>query len=319
MGHPGVGRISRIAVQGCIVGRVRGVRYDMTNSGSTNGDVKARKVWFITGASTGFGRLLAEEVLKAGGRVVATARRVEQIAELTREYPETARAFALDVTKPAQIDAVAHDAIAAFGRIDVLVNNAGYGIAGGIEEATEKEFLPVFETNVLGLIRVTRAFLPQFRKQREGNILMLSSVAGLIGGAGWGYYNTSKFAVEGFSEALAQEMAPLGVKVSIIEPGPFRTDFLGRSAAVIERVIPEYESTVSTARTWVAGESGKQRGDPLKAVHAMMDLAESANPPLHLILGAVAYNRFKGKLDKWREEMAAYESVTLGADFPEGQ
>jgi NAD(P)-dependent dehydrogenase (short-subunit alcohol dehydrogenase family) len=284
-------------------------------------------VWFITGASTGFGRLLAEKVLEAGGRVIATARKVDKIAELVTQYPRTAHAFALDVTKPAQIEAVAEEAIVAFGRgpdgqprgIDVLVNNAGYGIAGGIEEADEAEFLPVFETNVLGLIRVTRAFLPQFRRQRSGHILMLSSIAGLAGGPGWGYYNTSKFAVEGFSEALAGEMAPLGVKVTIVEPGPFRTDFLGRSAAVIKQVIPDYTPSVGMAREWVAGQSGKQRGDPLKAVQAMMDVVESANPPLHLLLGAAAYNRFKGKLEKWREEMAAYESVTLGADFPEGQ
>ena len=282
-----------------------------------NGTNEAR-VWFITGASTGFGRLLAEQVLKAGERVIATARKREHIADLTQAYPETARVFALDVTKPAQIEAVAKDAIAAFGRVDVLVNNAGYGIAGGIEEATEAEFLLVLQTNVLGLIRVTRAFLPQFRRQRSGNILMLSSVAGLIGGAGWGYYNTSKFAVEGFSEALAGEMAPLGVKVTIIEPGPFRTDFLGRSAAVIERVIPEYEGS-----GWSGAKLGcraiGQRGDPLKAVQAMMEVVESPNPPLHLILGAVAYNRFKGKLEKWQEEMAKYEKVTLGADFPEGE
>ncbi|HEY5056615.1 MAG TPA: SDR family NAD(P)-dependent oxidoreductase, partial [Acidobacteriaceae bacterium] len=146
----------------------------------------ACKVWFITGASTGFGRLLAEEVLKAGGRVIATARRPEQVADLAKQYPETARALELDVTKPEQIEAVAKDAIAAFGRIDVLVNNAGYGIAGGIEEATEAEFLPVFETNVFGLMRVTRAFLPQFRKQRAGHIINMSSMAGLAGTAGWG-------------------------------------------------------------------------------------------------------------------------------------
>jgi NAD(P)-dependent dehydrogenase (short-subunit alcohol dehydrogenase family) len=279
----------------------------------------AGKVWFITGASTGFGRLLAEEVLKAGGRVIATARKPEQIAQLTWEYPDAARTFVLDVTRPEQIEAVAQDAIAAFGRIDVLVNNAGYGIAGGIEEATEEEFLPVFETNVLGLIRVTRAFLPQFREQRSGHILNLSSIAGLVGGAGWGYYNTSKFAVEGFSEALAAEMAPLGVKVTIVEPGPFRTDFLGRSAVLAKRTIPEYEESVGKTREYYFDQSGKQRGDPLKAVHAMMDVAESANPPLHLLLGALAYNRFKGKLERWREEIAAYEGVTLGADYPEGQ
>jgi NAD(P)-dependent dehydrogenase (short-subunit alcohol dehydrogenase family) len=295
----------------------------MTNStnvaGSTNTTSGAGKVWFITGASTGFGRLLAEEVLKAGGRVLATARKPEQIAELTQKYPETARAFALDVTQPEQIAAVAKEAIAAFGRIDVLVNNAGYGIAGGIEEADEAEFLPVFETNVLGLIRVTRAFLPQFRKQRSGHIINLSSIAGLVGQAGWGYYNTSKFAVEGFSEALAAEMAPLGVKVTIIEPGPFRTDFLGRSAALIKRVIPDYEESVGKTREYYYGQPGKQKGDPLKAIHAMMEVVEMQTPPLHLLLGALAYNRFKGKLEQWQQEMAKYESVTLGADFPEGQ
>jgi NAD(P)-dependent dehydrogenase (short-subunit alcohol dehydrogenase family) len=260
----------------------------MTNStnvaGSTNTTSGAGKVWFITGASTGFGRLLAEEVLKAGGRVLATARKPEQIAELTQKYPETARAFALDVTQPEQIAAVAKEAIAAFGRIDVLVNNAGYGIAGGIEEADEAEFLPVFETNVLGLIRVTRAFLPQFRKQRSGHIINLSSIAGLVGQAGWGYYNTSKFAVEGFSEALAAEMAPLGVKVTIIEPGPFRTDFLGRSAALIKRVIPDYEESVGKTREYYYGQPGKQKGDPLKAIHAMMEVVEMQTPPLHLLL-----------------------------------
>jgi NAD(P)-dependent dehydrogenase (short-subunit alcohol dehydrogenase family) len=279
-------------------------------------DLHTRKVWFITGASTGFGRLLAEEVLKAGGRVIATARKLDKIADLAQQYPETARLFALDVTKPKQIEAVAQDAIAAFGRIDVLVNNAGYGIAGGIEEATEAEFLPVFETNVLGLIRVTRAFLPQFRKQRSGHIINLSSIAGLVGQAGWGYYNTSKFAVEGFSEALAAEMTPLGVHVTIIEPGPFRTDFLGRSAALIQHSIPDYAESVGKTRDYYYNMPGKQPGDPLKAVQAMMDVVESPNPPLHLLLGALAFNRFQGKLDRWREEMAAHEAVSLGADFP---
>jgi NAD(P)-dependent dehydrogenase (short-subunit alcohol dehydrogenase family) len=290
----------------------------MSVAGSTDG-TKTSKVWFITGTSTGFGRLLTEAVLGAGGRVIATARKPEQIAELVQRYPATARAFALDVTRPEQIAAVAQDAIAAFGRVDVLVNNAGYGIAGGIEEAEEKEFLPVFETNVLGLIRVTRAFLPQFRKQRSGHILNLSSMAGLAGTAGWGYYNTSKFAVEGFSEALAQEMAPLGVKVTILEPGPFRTDFLGRSGVVAGRIIPDYEETVGKAREYFYGQSGKQRGDPRKVVEAMMDVVESEHPPLHLILGAMAYQRFKGKLERLREEMAKYERVTLDADFPEGE
>jgi NAD(P)-dependent dehydrogenase (short-subunit alcohol dehydrogenase family) len=287
----------------------------MTNSTKT----QEQKVWFITGASTGFGRLLAKEVLKAGGRVIATARKMEQIAELARLYPDTARTFALDVTKPAQIEAVAADAISAFGRIDVLVNNAGYGIAGGIEEATEAEFMPIFETNVFGLMRVTRAFLPQFRKQRSGHILNLSSMAGLAGSPGWGFYNASKFAVEGFSEALAAEMAPLGVKVTIIEPGPFRTDFLGRSGVEAARRIADYDATVGKTREYFHEQAGKQQGDPMRAVQAMIAVVESENPPLHLILGAIALKRFRGKLEQWREEIAVWESVTLGADFPDGE
>ena len=277
------------------------------------------KVWFITGTSTGFGRLLAEEVLKAGGRVIATARKPEQIADLVQQYPETARAFALDVTKPAQIESVAQDAIAGVRANRCSSEQRGLRHRRRIEEAEESEFLPVFETNVLGLIRVTRAFLPQFRKQRSGHIINLSSIAGLVGQAGWGYYNTSKFAVEGFSESLAAEMAPLGVKVTIVEPGPFRTDFLGRSAALIGRVIPDYAESVGKTREYYDNMPGKQPGDPLKAVHAMMDVVDSPDPPLHLLLGALAYNRFKGKLDKLREEMSAYEKVSLGADFPEGK
>jgi NAD(P)-dependent dehydrogenase (short-subunit alcohol dehydrogenase family) len=255
--------------------------------------------------------------LKAGERVIATARKPEQITDMEREYPATARTFTLDVTRPSQIEAVAQRAVGAFGRIDVLVNNAGYGIAGGIEEATEAEFLPVFETNVLGLIRVTRAFLPQFRKQRAGHVINMSSMAGIGGSAGWGYYNATKFAVEGFSEALAGEMAAIGVKVTIIEPGPFRTDFLGRSGVLAKREIPEYKAALDPVRAYFHGNAGKQRGDPQKAIEAIMDVAASPNPPLHLLLGAAAWNRMKGKLDQWHKEMAQYESVTLGADFPE--
>lgn len=277
-----------------------------------------QKVWFITGASTGFGRLLAEEVLKSGGRVIATARKAEKIADLVEKFPETARTFVLDVTRPEQIESVAQQAIGVWNRIDVLVNNAGYGIAGGIEEATEAEFLPVFETNVLGLIRVTRAFLPQFRKQRSGHVLNLSSIAGLVGSAGWGYYNATKFAVEGFSEALAAEMASIGGKVTIIEPGPFKTDFLARSGVVIERIIPDYADSVGKTREYYVQMDGKQPGDPLRAVRTMMDVVESPNPPLHLLLGKLAYTRFKAKLEKLQEEMAANETISLGADFPAG-
>ncbi|GGG63644.1 oxidoreductase [Edaphobacter dinghuensis] len=282
-------------------------------------NITTTRTWFITGASTGFGRILAEEVLKGGGKVIATARSRDKVADLEEKYPEKARAFALDVTDPAQILSIVAQTLTTFGPVDVLVNNAGYGLAGGIEEATEEEFMPVFETNVFGLIRVTRAFLPHFRKQRSGNIVNLSSIGGLIGSAGWGYYNASKFAVEGFSEALAVELAPLGVHVTIVEPGPFRTDFLGRSGVEAKERIADYDSTAGKTREYFHNQAGKQKGDPLRAVHAIIQSVESPQPPLHLVLGALALQRMRGKLDQWKAELNTWESTTVGADFPEGE
>jgi len=282
-------------------------------------NVTTSRTWFITGASTGFGRLLAEEVLKAGGKVVATARKLDKIADLEQRHLGKARAFALDVTDPAQILSVVAQTLTTFGPVDVLVNNAGYGLAGGIEEASEEEFMPVFETNVFGLMRVTRAFLPHFRSQRSGNIVNLSSIGGLIGSAGWGYYNASKFAVEGFSEALAAELAPLGVHVTIVEPGPFRTDFLGRSGVEAKERIADYNATAGKTRQYFHEQAGKQKGDPLRAVHAIIQAAESPQPPLHLVLGALALQRMRGKLDQWKTDLNTWESTTLGADFPEGE
>jgi NAD(P)-dependent dehydrogenase (short-subunit alcohol dehydrogenase family) len=277
------------------------------------------KVWFITGASTGFGRLLAEEVLKAGGKVVATARKLDKVADLESHYPQTALALALDVTDAGQVDSAATQAIAKFGRVDVLVNNAGYGVAGAIEEVSEAEFMPMFETNVFGLLRVTRAFLPQFRKQRSGHILNLSSIGGVVAGPGIGFYNATKFAVEGISESLAAELAPLGVHVTIIEPGPFRTDFLGRSGVLAKTRIADYDNTAGNMRKYFAENDGKQKGDPLRAVQAMIQVVESPNPPLRLLLGVSALQRLRGKLSNWEKEIAAWEQVTVGADFPEGQ
>lgn len=277
------------------------------------------RTWFITGTSTGFGRLLAEEVLKSGGKVAATARKPEQIADLEKQYPHQAKAIRLDVTDPAQIEAAAQEAIAHFGRIDVLVNNAGYGVAGAIEEVSEDEFLPMFETNILGLIRVTRAFLPQLRKQRSGHILNVSSIGGLVTTPGIGYYHTTKFAIEGFSEALAAELAPLGIRVTLIEPGPFRTDFLGRSGVVASKRIPDYDSTAGNMRKYFAEQNGKQPGDPQRAIRAMIDVVESPNPPLRLLLGASALQRLRAKLDNWQKEITAWEQTTVGADFPEGE
>jgi NAD(P)-dependent dehydrogenase (short-subunit alcohol dehydrogenase family) len=277
------------------------------------------RVWFITGSSSGFGLLLAHELLGRGERVIATARDASKLDDLLTLYPDTARTFKLDVTKPAEIEQVAHVALTAFGHIDVLVNNAGYGVNGAIEEVAEDEFEPMFQTNIYGLIRTTKAFLPHFRERRSGHIFNLSSIGGLIGGAGWGFYNTTKFAVEGFSEALAAELKPLGVHVTIVEPGPFRTDFLGRSGKLAAVELREYKNTAGKAREYLESQSGKQPGDPQKAVEAIISAADAKEPPLHLILGKIALTRFRDKLAQWDKEMAAWESVTLGSDFPEGK
>ena len=277
----------------------------------------ASRVWFITGCSSGFGLLLAHELLRRGDRVIATARDASKLDDLLTLYPDTARTFMLDVTKPAEIESVARLALTAFGHVDVLVNNAGYGVNGAIEEVSEDEFEHMFQTNIYGLIRTTRAFLPHFRQRRTGHIFNLSSIGGLIGGAGWGFYNTTKFAVEGFSEALAGEMKPLGVHVTVIEPGPFRTDFLGRSGKLAATELPEYAQTAGKAREYLRTQAGKQHGDPQKAVEAIIAVADSPEPPLHLILGKIALTRFRDKLALWQREIAAWEPVTIDADFPE--
>lgn len=278
-----------------------------------------QRVWFITGASTGFGRLLAEEVLKRGEYVIATARDVTRIQDFAQQYPDTARAFALDVTSAPAITSVTKQAIAAFGRVDVLVNNAGYGVNGAIEEVSDEEFEPMFQTNIYGLIRTTRAFLPHMRERGSGHILNLSSIAGLVANPGWGFYATSKFAVEGFSEALAGEMKPLGVHVTAIEPGPFRTDFLGRSAQVAALELPEYKQSAGKARDYVQSNAGKQAGDPQKAIEAMIALVDSPEPPVHLLLGKSALKSFRQKMTNRSAEVDTWENVTTGADFPDGQ
>jgi short-subunit dehydrogenase len=280
---------------------------------------KLSRVWFITGTSTGFGYLLAEEALKRGERVIATARDVSKLSRLARQYPDRIHTFRLDVTNQNEITSIAQQGITAFGHVDILVNNAGYAMNGAIEEVSEDEFEPMFQTNIYGLIRVTRAFLPHFRQRRSGHIFNLSSIGGLIGSPGWGFYNATKFAVEGLSEALAEEMKPLGVHVTVVEPGPFRTDFLGRSSKLARRQLRDYATTAGKAREYLKTQSGKQPGDPQKAVEAIITAANSPKPPLHLILGQVALTRFRHKLSDWHEEIAAWESVTTSADFPENK
>ncbi len=262
---------------------------------------------------------MAEYLLRDGHKVIATARKPEgQLANLGYHYKDRALVVPLDVTSQEQVDAAVAAALDKFGKIDVLVNNAGYGMVGAIEESAEDEFGPMFATNVFGLIRVTQAVLPHMRERKAGSIVNLSSIGGLVASPGFGMYNATKFAVEGLSEALAQEVKPLGISVTIVEPGPFRTDFLGRSGVPAKKHIAGYEQTSGKMRAYFQDMDGKQAGDPKKGVAAIVKAVESENPPLHLLLGASTIPRLKGKIDAVLKDVAAWEETTVGADFPAG-
>ena len=287
----------------------------MANSANTS---QEGKVWFITGASSGFGRLLAEQLCKDGAKVAVTARNLDHVSDFTTKYPGNAVLLPLDVTSADSVQHAVDDALAHLGHVDVLVNNAGYGVNGAIEEVSEAEYMPMFETNVFGLVRLTKALLPQFRERRAGNIVNLSSIGGLIGSPGWGFYNATKFAVEGLSMALAGEMEPLGVHVTVVEPGPFRTDFLGRSGVESKNVIADYQPTAGKAREYFQTQAGKQPGDPQRAVEAIIAAVSAPQPPKHLLLGKIALKRWRDRLSQWNEEIDTWEETTNGADFPEG-
>jgi len=272
-------------------------------------------VWLITGCSTGFGRELSRVLLARGNSVVVTARNPATLDEFAA-HPN-ALVAALDVTVPRQIADVVAQAEKRFGRIDVLVNNAGYGYLSAIEEGEDDEVRAMFETNVFGLANMSRAVLPGMRARRHGHIVNISSVGGLIGFPGVGYYNATKFAVEGLSEALAKETAPLGIKVTIVEPGPFRTDWAGRSLKVPKNAIADYAKLAGARREAVQRYSGTQQGDPLRAAEAIIRAVESAEPPLHLILGRPAYDLTAGKLKDFAAEMEKWREVSLGADYPD--
>lgn len=273
-------------------------------------------VWLITGCSTGFGRELAHIVLAGGGRVVATARDAGRVQDLADGHDDRALAVALDVTQPAQIEECVRRAKDKFGAIDVLVNNAGYGYLSAIEEGEAADIRALFETNVFGLIAMTQAVLPGMRARRRGHIVNISSMSGLVGLPGVGFYNATKFAVEGMSEALAAEIRPLGLNVTIVEPGPFRTDWAGRSMQAAAREIEAYAATAGARRRQITGYSGAQPGDPVRAAQAIVAAVEADRPPLHLLLGRVALNAVRGKLEALQAEIAAWESTTLGADYP---
>lgn len=273
------------------------------------------KVWLITGSSTGFGRSLTEAVVRRGDRVIATARKPDQLSDLVNQFPEQVKAIQLDVTNSQEVRRAVSSALDAFGRIDVLVNNAGYGAVGAIEEVSDESIRRQFETNVFGALDVMRAVLPTMRQQHSGHILNLSSVGGFVSFRGSGIYCSTKFALEGLSEALAQEVAPLGIKVTIVEPGAFRTDFNGRSLATPDHLIDDYASTSGELLKWLQEMDGKQPGDPEKAAEAMVQAVESDNPPLRLALGADAISAISEKLESVKAELDTWKKITLDTAF----
>ena len=276
------------------------------------------RVWLITGCSTGFGLEMAKLVLARGDRAVVTARKVEQLDELVRGQ-ENALAMALDVTKPDEITATVKAATDRFGRIDVLVNNAGYGYLAAIEEGEDEQVRAIFETNFFGLVNLTKAVLPGMRAQKSGTVVNVSSIGGLVSFGATGYYHATKYAVEGLSESLAIEVKPLGINVMIVEPGPFRTDWSGRSILESKVEIDDYKETAGKRREQTRANSGKQVGDPARGAKAIVDAVESGEPPLHLLLGKPALQLAYKRLDGLRENFDTWQEATLGADYPEFQ
>ena len=274
------------------------------------------KVWFITGCSTGFGRNLAQEALEKGHKVAVTARKISDVKDLADKYPDTAHAITLDVPKPEQVTAAVKEAVDKFGRIDVLVNNAGIGYFGAIEESEEEEVRRMFEINFFGLAAVTKEVLPVLRKQRSGHIINISSVGGSVAFPGIGFYNASKFAVTGYSEALAKELAPLGIHVTVIAPSGFRTDWAGRSANDTKVKIDDYSATAHTNQGTIRGYSGNQPGDPVRAAQAIIKVTETENPPVRLFLGAGALKGIRNKLEELKTDVDAWEETTVWADNP---
>lgn len=272
--------------------------------------------WLITGASRGFGRQLTEAVLEAGDNVIATARRPEQLDDLAAKYGEQMRAVALDVTDAAAAAKAVRAAVDAFGQLDVVVNNAGYANSAPIEEMTEDDFRTQIETNLFGVVNVTKAALPVLRTQRSGVFVQFSSVGGRVGGTpGMGAYQTAKFAVEGFSEVLANEVAPFGVKVVIVEPGAFRTDWQG-SSMKLHPVGADYEDTVGVMNRYRADNDGTQPGDPQRGARIIIDVVSGDNPPRRLVLGAQAVEHVQTAAELRAAETEKWADVSRAADFP---
>jgi NAD(P)-dependent dehydrogenase (short-subunit alcohol dehydrogenase family) len=287
------------------------------NSTLRKSPVTEPPVWFITGCSTGFGLELAKQAIEHGYRTVVTARDPSKLAG----YGATDKVLVLklDVTVPDEAAAAVKATEARFGRIDVLVNNAGIGYFAAVEESEEDEVRKMFDVNLFGTGRMIWAVLPGMRKQRSGCIVNISSLAGLRGFPAMGYYNATKFAVEGLSAALRQEVEPLGIRVMVVEPSGFRTDWAGRSANESQHQIDDYMATAGTVRAAVRASSGRQPGDPVRAAKAIVAALASGNPPHHLLLGNDAFEGAMARLDHLRQDFAAGEAVARAADFPKSK
>jgi len=274
------------------------------------------KVWFITGASRGFGALMTKGALATGDAVVATARNPKTIIEQFGDHPNLL-AVALDVTNEDQAKGAAAAAVARFGRIDILANNAGYGLLGAVEEATAEEIEKIYATNVFGLLKVTRTVLPYMRRQRAGHILNFSSIGGYYGFPGWGIYGSTKFAVEGLSESLATEVEPFGIKVTIIEPGFFRTDFLhDNSLAISPASIPDYVGTpAGHMRDFAASANHAQPGDPSKLTAGIIEMVNAANPPLRMPFGSDTVAKIEEEHANVEKELAQWRRLAVSTDF----
>lgn len=278
-------------------------------------DNASTKVWLITGCSTGLGRALAERALVSGHRVVATARDAAAIADLQERHPATCKALSLDVTHRSMVERAVADAHEAFGRLDVVVNNAGYGLIGAFEELGRDQIARNFETNFFGALDVIRATLPILRAQGAGHIVNISAAAAISNYAGFSIYGATKWALEGVSESLAAELKPLGIKVTIVQPGPFRTDFIARSMEPGELTMEEYARTSGKFHSFLKTMNGRQPGDPLKAADAIIAAVESPAPPLRLVLGKYANDKVRKKSADLEKERAAWESIGQPTDY----
>ncbi|PNG41159.1 short-chain dehydrogenase/reductase [Pseudomonas asplenii] len=273
------------------------------------------RTWFITGASRGFGTLIAERALRAGDAVIATARNPQDITDRLGEQPNLL-AVRLDVTREDEAHQAVAEGIKRFGRIDVLINNAGFGVLGAVEETSASETERLFATNVFGLLNVTRAVLPHMRAQRSGRVINISSIGGYQAYMGWGVYGSTKFAVEGITEAMHQELAPLGIQATVVEPGFFRTDFLDEQSLIKTQLeLPDYDETVGKMRVFAEAANHAQPGDPQKFAEAMLTLVNAPNPPQRLALGSDTVARIEAKNRLVAQELAEWNELALSTDF----